>query len=135
MKDAFNYVPSETESEQSRQYDSRSEPYEPSEAYYAPSEPSTNASAPSRDVNPNPRELEARSKVFLCNLKAHLVKKATALRMQGKLDRSTALLQASEMGESVARELLSKAFQPYTGVGEGKTREKSCGVEIPDFAR
>ncbi|KAJ1418197.1 WD40-repeat-containing domain protein [Ochromonadaceae sp. CCMP2298] len=132
---ALNYTPSEN-----------SETHEAYPDYPADAQDTRSESAPStgysdsrgsRDANAptNPRELEARSKVFLCSLKAHLLKQASALRMQGKLQRSTALLQASEMGESVARELLSKAFQPYTGAGEGKTREKTCGVEIPDFAR
>lgn len=87
-------------------------------------------------LNPsNPRDLEYRAKIFLDNIKTYLVKQAAALRMAGKLQRTTAMMPASEMHESVARDLMIKAFQPYTGQGDGNVRGQLVGVELPEFAK
>ena len=95
----------------------------------------TMSEAPSA-LNPNnPRDLEYRAKIFLDNIRMYLVKQAGAMRMAGKLQRTTAMMPSAEMHESVARELMIKAFQPYTGQGEGKTREQMTGVELPEFAK
>lgn len=87
-------------------------------------------------LNPtNPRDIEYRAKIFMDNIKSYLVKQAAALRMAGKLQRTTAMMPAAEMHESVARDLMIKAFQPYTGQGDGKSREQLTGVELPEFAK
>ena len=87
-------------------------------------------------LNPhNPRDIEYRVKIFMENLKTYLTKQAAAMRMNGQLSRQTAMMPAAEMRESVARGLLVKAFQPYTGQGEGKSRESFSGVELPEFAK
>jgi hypothetical protein len=95
----------------------------------------TQSDAPS-ELNPNnPRDVEYRAKIFLENIKAYLIKQAASMRLAGKLQRTTAMMNASEMHESVARDLMIKAFQPYTGQGDGKSREQFCGVELPEFAK
>lgn len=82
----------------------------------------------------DPLVLEKRAKIFLSNLKSHLVEAAHKLRMQGKLNMpSTKHLRA--LHESVARSLLAKRFQQYTGQQDGRAREQAQGVEAPDFAR
>jgi hypothetical protein len=87
-------------------------------------------------LNPNnTRELEYRAKIFMDNIRAYLVKQAAAMRMAGKLQRETAMMPAAVMQESVARELMIKAFQPYTGQGAGKSRDILSGVELPEFAK
>lgn len=87
-------------------------------------------------LNPtNPRDVEYRAKIFMDNIKSYLVKQAGALRMAGKLQRTTAMMPAAEMHESVARDLMIKAFQPYTGQGDGKSREQLTGVEMPEFSK
>lgn len=95
----------------------------------------TASDAPST-LNPNNvRDLEYRAKIFLDNIRAYLVKQAAAMRMAGKLQRSTSMMPAAEMHESVARDLMVKAFQPYTGQGDGKARAQMSGVELPEFAK
>lgn len=83
----------------------------------------------------NPKEFEYRTKIFLDNLKAYLLKQVAQLRMSSKLPQASLALKASEYHESVARAMIMKAFQPYTGQGEGKTREYVQGVEPADFAK
>jgi hypothetical protein len=95
----------------------------------------TASDAPST-LNPNNvRDLEYRAKIFMDNIRSYLVKQAAAMRMAGKLQRSTSMMPAAEMHESVARELMVKAFQPYTGQGDGKARALMSGVELPEFAK
>ena len=95
----------------------------------------TMSEAPSA-LNPsNVRDLEYRAKIFLDNIKGYLTKQAASMRMAGKLSRTTAMMPAAQMHESVARELLIKAFQPYTGQGDGKSREMMSGVEMPEFSK
>lgn len=100
------------------------------------SEVSVPASDAPSALNPgSERELAYRAKIFMDNIRTYLVKQAAAMRMAGKLQRETAMMPAAVMQESVARELMIKAFQPYTGQGEGKSRESLSGVELPEFSK
>jgi hypothetical protein len=56
------------------------------------------------------------------------------MRLSGKV-KVSATMKGSELQESVARDLLAKSFQPYTGQGSGRVREKYVGVEGNDFGR
>lgn len=82
----------------------------------------------------NPRELENRAKVFIHNLKNALSKKASDMRLSGKV-RMPTMMTIPELHESVARDLLAKQFQPFTGEGDGRVRGKAFGVEFSDFAK
>lgn len=74
------------------------------------------ASSRLSDLNvDNPKDFEYRVKIFLDSLKTHLVKQATQLRMSGGVDDSLARMKASELHESTARMMVTKAFQKYTG--------------------
>jgi WD40 repeat protein len=87
----------------------------------------------SRDAN-DPKALEYRAKIYLENLRAMLVKRATDMRMKGKVAKPVTMTFDS-MHESVAREILTKAFQPFTGEGDGRARSRIDGIEIADFIR
>lgn len=83
----------------------------------------------------NPRELGNRTKHFLLSLKALLIKKATDLRAQRKV-KDGLTMQYSSVMETVASSILMKAFQEYTGNGDGRIRGgEDAGVELQDFAR
>lgn len=90
--------------------------------------------APSNLDVTDPRELEYRAKVYINSLKQHLTKKATTMRMNGKVKWAHNMTMP-EIKESVSRALLSKAFQPYTGEGDGRARESEPVVDYSDFAR
>lgn len=82
----------------------------------------------------NPEEIEYRAKIFLQNLKAILVKKSFELRAQGKIPNQITMT-SSELAKKVSTSLLSKAFQQYTGMEDGRTRGLQKGVEFGDFCR
>lgn len=82
----------------------------------------------------NPRELEYRAKIFIQNLRNYLIKKAYDLRLSGKV-KMPVTMKLEELQESVARGILTKLFQPFTGDGDGRARSRVEGVEFPDFAR
>ena len=99
--------------------------------------PSTGGSTnvPSELNDANPRELENRAKTFIVNMKNFLIKKASEMRLSGKV-KMPVTMTMPEMQESVARGILSKAFQPYTGTGDGRVKSRGAeGVEFPDFAK
>jgi hypothetical protein len=82
----------------------------------------------------NPHDLAYRAKIYFQYLKQHLLKRASDMRSQGKVaDRLT--YSSTHLLDSVARETLKKAFQPYTGADDGKSRKRVLGVTFPDFAR
>jgi hypothetical protein len=88
-------------------------------------------------VNPNnANELEHRAKSFIAQLRVFLMKKASDMRLNGRVRMPVAMTQ-SELHESVARGIISKAFQPYSGENDGRVRgsARETGVEFPEFAR
>jgi hypothetical protein len=101
--------------------------------------PSRTSTASTRDAN-DPAALEYRAKIYLQNLRSFLIKKANDLRLHGKVKLPVSMTM-EELQESVARELLMKAFQPYTGMNDGRVhRHRSSshtiqGVECNDFLR
>jgi hypothetical protein len=99
------------------------------------SRPPTVASDVYSELNAeNPKDLESRAKIYLTNLKSDLFKQANDLRFSGKV-KLPMMKNFSELQESVARTILMKKFQPYTGMNDGRMRERLNGVEFPDFGR
>lgn len=98
-----------------------------------PSSAASNSTLQSRDPN-DPRALEYRAKVYLENLRAFLVKRATDMRMKGRVAQPVTM-SLDVLHETVAREMLVKAFQPFTGEGDGRARARTDGVELTDFIR
>jgi len=82
----------------------------------------------------NPRELEYRAKVFIQRLRHYLVQRAHDLRFKGKV-KMPVTMKLEELQEKVARDLLMKLFQPFTGANDGRARGREEGVEFPDFSR
>lgn len=41
----------------------------------------------------------------------------------------------NELAETVGAQELLKAFQPFTGQGDGRSRARTSGVELADFCR
>ena len=74
---------------------------------------------------------------YLHSLKAQLLKQAVQMRQAGKAGKlgERLTLSSSSLLESIARSLVSKAFQQYTGAGDGRQRRQVSGVELGDFAR
>lgn len=94
---------------------------------------STAVSSEARDAS-DPHVLEYRTKVYLQHLRAYLVKKAADMRLKGQV-KQPHTMTLDTLHENVARSILAKAFQPFTGEGEGRARTRLQGVELPDFAR
>lgn len=101
----------------------------------------------------NPRELQYRLKIFLQNLKAFLLKRASDLNKSRSITTSPASSDMQESSqrlsrttvqqqERVAASILSKMFAPYSAVGAkigtprdlDPTSSDNC-VEFNDFAR
>jgi hypothetical protein len=81
------------------------------------------------------RDLESRAKVYITNLKSFLMKKANDMRLSGKINMPVTM-KLPELHEKVARDILMKLFQPFTGASDGRVRrDREDGVEFPDFAR
>jgi len=80
----------------------------------------------------NPKEMEARLETYLYSLKAQFMKQAVLMRQAGKAgnlgDRLS--LSSTALLEGIARSLVTKAFQQYTGAGDGRTRGGVAGVEM-----
>lgn len=85
----------------------------------------------------NPKELEARVQTFLHSLKAQFIKQAAQMRQAGKAGKlgDRLSLSSSVLLEGLARGLVTKAFQQYTGANDGRQRREAAGVELADFSR
>lgn len=89
----------------------------------------------------NPKQLESRSQAYISSLRALLRQLAAGLRQGGKVgtiqDRLT--VSSSKLLDNVGREILIKAFQPYTGASDGRTRTIDAAyagyVDIAEFSK
>lgn len=78
----------------------------------------------------NPSELENRATVYLQCLKAVLVEMKSLDRVRDYLT-----LSLPEIQREIVNEVITKAFQPYTGIGTGRVRDQQSGVDHQDFCR
>jgi Ca2+-binding EF-hand superfamily protein len=82
----------------------------------------------------NPVELETRAKQFFSQLRTQLIKQAAQQRLAGEVKHANRY-SLPELQEKLAKEALSKAFQRYTGQGDGRVKGRQRGVDYPDFVR
>jgi hypothetical protein len=82
----------------------------------------------------DPSVLETHAQIFLAGLRGLLQKKAKELRMEGRIP-DQMVVSISELTEAVASKIINRAFQKYTGVGDGRLRDQHCYVGFPDFGR
>ena len=101
--------------------------------------PSNRSDAPSAFDPTDPAALQSRCKSYLESLRLALSKKALRMRQDGSLPHSeTITMQTTDLIHNVSRSLLSKAFQPYTGVDSGRARQGATSlarVELGDFVK
>lgn len=85
----------------------------------------------------NSHDLEVRARAYLHNLKTLFFHQAKVLRQQSKVGslRERMTLSSTELMDGVARGCLDKAFQPYTGKTDGRTRATKSLVDLGDFAK
>ncbi len=87
----------------------------------------------------NPEELESRARAYLNSLRAFLNEQALQLRKQGKAGdlRERLIHSGSDLLADASRALLKKAFQPFTGADDGRTRSMNSNkyLDFPEFTK
>jgi hypothetical protein len=79
--------------------------------------------------------IESRASLYLKNLRTLLLKRASQLRDEGKVNVQQRLsMHSKELMESIAKALLAKAFRPYAFI-EGRPQRSDFCVSRGDFAR
>ncbi len=86
----------------------------------------------------SPGDLEARARAFLNSLKAYFHEQALQLRQAGKAGdlKDRLNVSSTHLLDGIARGLLAKSFQQYTGLDDGRSRQGSKQyVELAEFAK
>eukprot|EP01035_Chromulina_nebulosa_P020489 gene20489-26582_t len=97
-----------------------------------PSTASTTTSMLSELLDSN--SLESRTKILFECLRNLLTEKALMIRKSNPLKDKLAL-PLNEYLQKEGRNILSKAFQQYTGDHDGRVSDRTAGIEFNDFAR
>ncbi len=89
----------------------------------------------------SPAELEARARAYLNSLRSYLLEQAGKLRQQGMAGKLQERLvqHGSDLLDGIARSLLEKAFQPFTGSNDGRARGRKASegksVDLTEFTK